>query len=94
MPFNKPPKPVGLGRIDAESPDPEGQIPWTGSSVEDFKAAGKKIGIVSKELMALLPALLDDEAKVDPISQAFAPTSFPSELFYFAFPSGYPRRSH
>jgi L-ascorbate peroxidase len=63
VPFNKPPKPVGLGRIDAESPDPEGQIPWTGSSVEDFKAAGKKIGIVSKELMALLPALLDDEAK-------------------------------
>lgn len=59
---NKPGR-LPLGRQDSSGADPEGRVPWTGSSVEDFKAAFKKNRLTVKELCVLAPALFADQTK-------------------------------
>ena len=61
--YGNKPKRLPLGREDSSGPDPEGRVPWVGSSVEDFKAAFKKVRLTARELCSLAPALLEDEAK-------------------------------
>eukprot|EP00670_Eutreptiella_braarudii_P003900 CAMPEP_0174302568 /NCGR_PEP_ID=MMETSP0809-20121228/59697_1 /TAXON_ID=73025 ORGANISM="Eutreptiella gymnastica-like, Strain CCMP1594" /NCGR_SAMPLE_ID=MMETSP0809 /ASSEMBLY_ACC=CAM_ASM_000658 /LENGTH=406 /DNA_ID=CAMNT_0015408485 /DNA_START=31 /DNA_END=1251 /DNA_ORIENTATION=- len=58
--YGNKPKRLPLGRQDFPSPDPEGRIPWTGSSVEDFKQAFKGIGLTAKDLCTCASGLLED----------------------------------
>eukprot|EP00746_Dinoflagellata_sp_MGD_P046436 gnl/MRDRNA2_/MRDRNA2_214147_c0_seq1.p1 gnl/MRDRNA2_/MRDRNA2_214147_c0~~gnl/MRDRNA2_/MRDRNA2_214147_c0_seq1.p1 ORF type:complete len:392 (+),score=73.00 gnl/MRDRNA2_/MRDRNA2_214147_c0_seq1:65-1240(+) len=59
---NKPER-LLLGRPDASGPDPEGRVPWVGSSVDDFKAAFKRLRMSPKDLTVLAPGLFAEEAK-------------------------------
>jgi L-ascorbate peroxidase len=54
-----------LGRPDADGPNPEGQVPWVESSVDDFKKGLKRINgrLTTRSLCVLAPALFGDEEK-------------------------------
>eukprot|EP00747_Dinoflagellata_sp_TGD_P165382 gnl/TRDRNA2_/TRDRNA2_186581_c0_seq1.p1 gnl/TRDRNA2_/TRDRNA2_186581_c0~~gnl/TRDRNA2_/TRDRNA2_186581_c0_seq1.p1 ORF type:complete len:395 (-),score=60.16 gnl/TRDRNA2_/TRDRNA2_186581_c0_seq1:82-1266(-) len=58
--FGNAPRKLPLGRRDATEPAPAGRVPWTGSSVDDFKAAAKKLRLSVSELCALSPGILPD----------------------------------
>merc|ERR1739848_789650 len=59
--YGNKPSQLRLGRQDSSGPDPEGRVPWVGSSVGDFKAAFKKMRLSVKDLCCLAPALFEDE---------------------------------
>jgi len=50
-----------LGRVDAPRPEPAGRVPWVGAPVSDFVEAGKRIGLLSRELCAIAAGLLPTE---------------------------------